>query len=328
MYILTNISQDVDGQVYAGMPTAFETENEAIKNARKNLADDFGIKAEDIENYAQEGGTPYVLSMSQDGRFEAYTVAKCPNITIDTPFVRVNIDSETPMSIEDDVIRVDLVNIGEGLSGDYDPEDPDDINLLRFDVYVKNPDADEDYTDGWIEVEDASYCTQLAADLPEEVLEKAIRVIFKAYRDEISSYEDYLNGPSVKKLGEELSWISETSVSKEQGCSLYNIILPHEDEDGKVLKASMTKVNFTKSQEAAETFAQFLSQTNPSYVDRYNFIHEEYEGIDQIVGFYADDIEGVQGQLGLLLDPEYYDIPENVRMEVERLYDQVKEGVI
>ena len=75
MFILTNISEDVDGRVYAGEPTVFETENDAIDSAREHLADDFGISIEDLENEAQEGGTPYVFSMSRDGRFEAYTVA-------------------------------------------------------------------------------------------------------------------------------------------------------------------------------------------------------------------------------------------------------------
>ncbi len=78
MYILTNISEDECGQVYAGNPTLFETEEAAIANARENLAEDFDISVNDIENVAQEGGTPYILSMSRDGRFEAYTVAKLP----------------------------------------------------------------------------------------------------------------------------------------------------------------------------------------------------------------------------------------------------------
>ena len=30
--------------------------------------------------------------------------------------------------------KVEWIDIGEGWSGDYDPDDPDDIALLRFDV--------------------------------------------------------------------------------------------------------------------------------------------------------------------------------------------------
>lgn len=121
--------------------------------------------------------------------------------------IKENVDSETVLSISDDVIRVDFVNIGEGIRGDYHPEDPEDVNLLRFDVYVKNPDADEEYNDGWIEVEDASYCTQIPADTEIDILKSKIKYIFNRYRDEISSYDNYLYGPSVKKMGEELSWI-------------------------------------------------------------------------------------------------------------------------
>jgi hypothetical protein len=121
--------------------------------------------------------------------------------------IKRNPDSETVVSVSDDVIRIDLVNIGEGLSGDYNPDDPDDVNLLRFDAYVNNPDTDEDYSGGWLEIEDASYCTRLPADSDMEALEKAAKLIHSRYRDVIGSYDDYLNGPSVKKLGEELSWI-------------------------------------------------------------------------------------------------------------------------
>ena len=75
MWILTNISQDIDGMVYAGKPTVFETEEEAIKNVKENLADDFGLSVYEVTYKADENSNPYVLSMSQDGRFEAYTVA-------------------------------------------------------------------------------------------------------------------------------------------------------------------------------------------------------------------------------------------------------------
>ena len=75
MWILTNISQDTDGSVYAGQPMTYDEKEEAIQKAREQLADDFGISVEETCYKAQEGGNPYVLSMSQDGRLEAYTVA-------------------------------------------------------------------------------------------------------------------------------------------------------------------------------------------------------------------------------------------------------------
>lgn len=78
MYILTNISKDPDGRVYAGLPTTFEKVEAAIDSAKTQLADDFGIEKDDIENEAKQSGTPYVFSMERDGRFEAYTVAEMP----------------------------------------------------------------------------------------------------------------------------------------------------------------------------------------------------------------------------------------------------------
>ena len=118
-----------------------------------------------------------------------------------------NIDACTPMSIRDSVLRVDWYNADEGLCGDYDPDDPDDINLLRFDVYVmREPEAWDDSDDGWRAVEDSSYCTNMPANAPEEVLERALRVLFREYRDVIGDYPYY----SVKKLGERLSHISDS----------------------------------------------------------------------------------------------------------------------
>lgn len=108
-------------------------------------------------------------------------------------------DEETVMSINDDRIRVDFVNIGEGYQGNYNPDDPEDRNLLRFDVYCRDSGKDE-----WREVDDASYCTTIPADTPHEVLESKIRILFAEYR---SVTDHILEGGSVKKLGETLSWI-------------------------------------------------------------------------------------------------------------------------
>lgn len=103
---------------------------------------------------------------------------------------------------KDDCIKVSLVNLDEGLSGDYDENDPDDVNLLRFDVYYRNP---EEGLDDWEPVDDASYCTNVEANSTKEHLEKVVRTLFKRYRDE---YRNIATGGSVKKMGEELSHIS------------------------------------------------------------------------------------------------------------------------
>lgn len=115
--------------------------------------------------------------------------------------VTINGDDAIVMSIHDDVLRVDWYNAGEGICGDFNHDDPNDINFLRFDVYVKSNQPDKK----WLEVEDASYRTNMPATASEDVLEKALKHIFKRYRGVISGPTH----PSVKDLGEELCHISK-----------------------------------------------------------------------------------------------------------------------
>lgn len=63
-------------------------------------------------------------------------------------------DCTVEMMLEEDGIRVEWEDIGEGICGDYNPEDPDDIPFLRFSVSI--------LLDGqWEAVEDASYCSRV-----------------------------------------------------------------------------------------------------------------------------------------------------------------------
>lgn len=100
MWIVNNISQDADGKVYAGQPTYFGTEEAAINSAREQLADDFGITVEEVEEKAYIGGTPSVLSISVDGRTETYIVAKAKDTKV--PLVtHYSFDSEVPVFLFD-----------------------------------------------------------------------------------------------------------------------------------------------------------------------------------------------------------------------------------
>ena len=112
-----------------------------------------------------------------------------------------NVDGDTLLAAEDDVIRVEFVTLGEGYYGDYNPDNPDDEELIRFDVYAKGL---EGFENEWEMVDDASYCTSIPVDTPIEELEEKIEIIFKEYRNVA---EHILQGGSVKKLGEALSWI-------------------------------------------------------------------------------------------------------------------------
>jgi len=49
------------------------------------------------------------------------------------------------------------VRLGEGRSGDYDPEDPDDIEVFRVDIKEWNPESSD-----WDEVDSA--CTGITVD--------------------------------------------------------------------------------------------------------------------------------------------------------------------
>jgi hypothetical protein len=101
-----------------------------------------------------------------------------------------------------DRVMVTLEWIGEGWSGDYQEDDPDDDPLLRFTVY-------EQYESGrgWDQVDDASYCTSLIADqlTPADknlVLEYLMSQVYDQVRD----------GKSIKRLCENLSWIDRDTV--------------------------------------------------------------------------------------------------------------------
>jgi len=88
MYILTNVSVDTDGKVYAGESQCFETKKEAVCSAKTQLAEDFSIELEKLTDEAQEHEKPYIISMERDGRFESYTVSEIPDkktLSVETP---------------------------------------------------------------------------------------------------------------------------------------------------------------------------------------------------------------------------------------------------
>ena len=104
----------------------------------------------------------------------------------------------TTTSLTDDRVRVDLEHIGEGWSGDYDPDDPKDQPLLRFDVYLNDEPLD-----------DASYCTQLPDTLDDTTRGKALRYLMDQVKDPAES------GHSIKKLCERLSWIDVSWIGED-----------------------------------------------------------------------------------------------------------------
>ena len=78
--------------------------------------------------------------------------------------------------------------IGEGFSGDYDENDPDDDPLLRFSCFrIEGGER--------VEIPDSSYCTLLPTNTRKEHLEQASKSIL-----------DALELPSPKRELERLSW--------------------------------------------------------------------------------------------------------------------------
>lgn len=70
-------------------------------------------------------------------------------------------------------ITVHLVHLGEGYSGDYDPNDPQDAPLYRIDVEIaaEYPDAEpewgpDQHVEAWAESCTTTACTQIVANDP------------------------------------------------------------------------------------------------------------------------------------------------------------------
>ena len=91
-------------------------------------------------------------------------------------------------------VRVVLEHIGEGYSGDYDPADPDDAELVRFTV-------EQLVAGDWQPVECGSYCTHLLATASPGVLAPAAAAIADAVEEPLRA------GEAIKARCEALSWL-------------------------------------------------------------------------------------------------------------------------
>jgi hypothetical protein len=111
-------------------------------------------------------------------------------------------------------VKVEWVQLGEGLSEEYNPNDPTDANILRFDVSVKPvkvSSAKNDpasYPDEWVDPGNASYSTRFPVSAPIDLRKRAL----KAIMDKV--YGHASEGYSFKKIGEEMSWLTVRDVSK------------------------------------------------------------------------------------------------------------------
>ena len=152
-------------------------------------------------------------------------------------------------------VRVEWVNLGEGLSEDYNPNDPTDVNILRFDVSVKkfndrlgNPTGD---VYEWQDPGNASYATRFPASADINLRKKGLKVIMDRVYDYASE------GLSIKKIGEEMSWLTVRDVSKTrdfwvQGLTYLTIT---------ILTAFMAVIAFMVTLGEKDIFALFLCVT-------------------------------------------------------------------
>jgi hypothetical protein len=100
--------------------------------------------------------------------------------------------------LRNDNVRVVLDDdCNEGWFGNYDPTDNEDEPLLRFTVQRRDPGE----RDSWSDVDDASYCTGLNVDAPQEEIDQALQLILWAVGDAVRA------GISIKKACERLSWV-------------------------------------------------------------------------------------------------------------------------
>ena len=122
------------------------------------------------------------------------------------------------------------VGPGEGLHGDYNPKDPEDIELLRFYVSVLQ--------DGvWEEKEDASYCTQFPVSATDEEKLAGLDLLLDRIFDALSEDIDV----PVKKLGESLSWINLDELSTDSSKASL---------DDQIHSASIRAVSFQTSSDS------------------------------------------------------------------------------
>lgn len=94
-------------------------------------------------------------------------------------------------------VRVDWVDLDEGLDGNVDPDDAEDQGYLRFDLYRRESESAE-----WEEVSGGSFCTLVTVGTPAEKLKLGLLRIMDA------TYAHVCAHGSAKRICEDLSWMS------------------------------------------------------------------------------------------------------------------------
>lgn len=108
--------------------------------------------------------------------------------------------------IIDGPVKVSFDYIGEGLSGDFDANDPDDVALLRLDVLVAADagyDGEETDDPAWLYPQDGSICTQVAEGDDERIRMDVLAYAAAVLRTTVE------RGESVKHAMDRLSYLPQ-----------------------------------------------------------------------------------------------------------------------
>lgn len=122
---------------------------------------------------------------------------------------------------DDGMVKVEWTNIGEGYRGEYDLSDPEDVNLLRYDAWVKITGTDMDEIRGlennydedeWAYKPNGSYCTLTPADTHGPILIALAKLI-------ANELADNLDNGGWKRRAEEMShaqpkWLDKSRISQ------------------------------------------------------------------------------------------------------------------
>jgi hypothetical protein len=103
-------------------------------------------------------------------------------------------------TLSQDGVQVSLSHIGEGCDGDFMPDDPDDVPLLRMDVSI--------WEEGeWQALDNGSYCTDLSCAASDAELDEALAIMHEQITAAIKEGRQ-------KRTCEWLSWMGEPNMSR------------------------------------------------------------------------------------------------------------------
>lgn len=98
--------------------------------------------------------------------------------------------------------RVEFEWIGEGLNGDYDADDPDDVPVLRFTATDLAADVPDEHPSR--SAQDNSFATMMPATLPRAVVESVAKFLAHELADlprwKILEERSWLDGKAARKI--------------------------------------------------------------------------------------------------------------------------------